>query len=137
MRGDIQEILLTGEEIQAKVIELGEQLTTDYQDKNLLLLGTLKGAVPFIADLARAINLPLEIDYMAISSYGNTTQSSGVVRILKDLKGPISQKHVLIVEDIVDSGLTLHYQMDVLRQRRPLSLNVCTLLDKRRERIKA
>jgi len=136
MRGDIQEVLLTGEEIQAKVIELGEQVTTDYQGKNLLLLGTLKGAVPFIADLARAINLPLEIDYMAISSYGNTTQSSGVVRILKDLEGPVQNKHVLIVEDIVDSGLTLHYLMDVLRQRKPLSLRVCALLDKLRERVK-
>jgi hypoxanthine phosphoribosyltransferase len=136
MHGDIEEILLTSEKIQAKVIELGEQLTTDYQDKNLLLLGTLKGAVPFIADLARAINLPLEIDYMAISSYGNSTQSSGVVRILKDLEGPVQNKHVLIVEDIVDSGLTLHYLMDVLRQRKPLSLRVCALLDKLRERVK-
>ena len=136
MRGDIQEILLTSEKIQAKVIELGEQITTDYQDKILLLLGTLKGAVPFIADLARAINLPLEIDYMAISSYGNSTQSSGVVRILKDLEGPVQNKHVLIVEDIVDSGLTLHYLMDVLRQRKPLSLRVCALLDKLRERVK-
>jgi hypoxanthine phosphoribosyltransferase len=136
MRGDIQEILLTGEVIQAKVIELGEQVTSDYQGKNLLLLGTLKGAVPFIADLARAINLPLEIDYMAISSYGNSTQSSGVVRILKDLEGPVQNKHVLIVEDIVDSGLTLHYLMDVLRQRKPLSLRVCALLDKLRERVK-
>jgi hypoxanthine phosphoribosyltransferase len=136
MHGDIQEVLLTGEEIQAKVIELGEQVTTDYQGKNLLLLGTLKGAVPFIADLARAINLPLEIDYMAISSYGNSTQSSGVVRILKDLEGPVQNKHVLIVEDIVDSGLTLHYLMDVLRQRKPLSLRVCALLDKLRERVK-
>jgi hypoxanthine phosphoribosyltransferase len=136
MHGDIQEILLTSEKIQAKVIELGEQITTDYQDKNLLLLGTLKGAVPFIADLARAINLPLEIDYMAISSYGNSTQSSGVVRILKDLEGPVQNKHVLIVEDIVDSGLTLHYLMDVLRQRKPLSLRVCALLDKLRERVK-
>lgn len=136
MHGDIQEILLTSEKIQAKVIELGEQLTTDYQGKNLLLLGTLKGAVPFIADLARAINLPLEIDYMAISSYGNSTQSSGVVRILKDLEGPVQNKHVLIVEDIVDSGLTLHYLMDVLRQRKPLSLRVCALLDKLRERVK-
>ena len=137
MHEDISEVLVTEEEICAKVAELGERITRDYQGKNLLLLGTLKGAVPFIADLSRAIKLPLEIDYMAISSYGNTTQSSGVVRILKDLEGPIDQKHVLIVEDIVDSGLTLHYQMDVLRQRRPLSLHVCTLLDKRRERIKA
>jgi hypoxanthine phosphoribosyltransferase len=136
MHEDIEEILLTDEEIQAKVIELGKQITTDYRGKNLLLLGTLKGAVPFIADLARAIMLPLEIDYMAISSYGNTTQSSGVVRILKDLEGPVQHKHVLIVEDIVDSGLTLHYLMDVLRQRKPLSLRVCALLDKGRERIK-
>jgi len=96
----------------------------------------LKGAVPFIADLARAIDLPLEIDYMAVSSYGNSTESSGVVRILKDLEGPVQQKNVLIVEDIVDSGQTLHYLMDVLRQRRPMSLRVCALLDKGRERIK-
>jgi len=137
MHDDIADILITQEEIHAKVIELGQQITHDYRGKNLLLLGTLKGAVPFIGDLARAIDLPLEIDYMAISSYGNSRQSSGVVRILKDLEGPIEQKHVLIVEDIVDSGLTLHYQTDVLRQRRPLSLRICTLLDKGRERIKA
>ena len=136
MHEDITEILITETEIRNKVVELGQQITHDYRDKYLLLLGTLKGAVPFIADLARAIKLPLEIDYMAISSYGNSTQSSGVVRILKDLEGPINQKHVLIVEDIVDSGLTLHYLMDVLRQRRPLSLRVCSLLDKGRERIK-
>ncbi len=136
MHEDITEILITEEEILAKVVDLGKQISRDYEGKNLLLLGTLKGAVPFIADLARAIALPLEIDYMAISSYGNTTQSSGVVRILKDLEGPIDQKHVLIVEDIVDSGLTLHYQMDVLRQRHPMSLRVCALLDKRRERIR-
>ena len=137
MHEDISEILITEEEIRAKVVELGEQITQDYHGKNLMLLGTLKGAVPFIGDLARAIHLPLEIDYMAISSYGNSTLSSGVVRILKDLEGPIDQKHVLIVEDIVDSGLTLHYLMDVLRQRRPLSLRVCALLDKRRERAKS
>src|SRR5438874_8416472 len=136
LHDDITEILVTEEEIRSKVAELGEQITRDYQGKNLLLLGTLKGAVPFIADLARAIHLPLEIDYMAISSYGNSSHSSGVVRILKDLEGPIEQKHVLIVEDIVDSGLTLHYQMEILRQRRPLSLQVCALLDKGRERIK-
>src|SRR5260221_5090299 len=137
MHDDIAEILVTEEEIRAKITELGEQITRDYQDKNLQLLGILKGAVPFIGDLARAINLPLEIDYMAISSYGNSTQSSGVVRILKDLESPLEQKHVLIVEDIVDSGLTLHYLTDVLRQRRPMSLRICTLLDKGRERVKA
>jgi hypoxanthine phosphoribosyltransferase len=136
MHEDIEEILLSSEVIQAEVIALGIRITADYQGKPLLLLGTLKGAVPFIADLARAINLPLELDYMAISSYGNSTQSSGVVRILKDLEGPIENKHVLIVEDIIDSGLTLHYLMEVLRQRRPLSLRVCTLLDKKRARVK-
>ena len=136
MHDDIEEILLQADIIQAKVAELGKLITADYRGKNLLLLGTLKGAVPFIADLARAIDLPLEIDYMAVSSYGNSTESSGVVRILKDLEGPVQQKNVLIVEDIVDSGQTLHYLMDVLRQRRPLSLRVCTLLDKGRERVK-
>src|SRR5881227_3850337 len=136
MHEDIAEILISEAQLLAKVSELGQQITGEYGDKNLLLLGTLKGAVPFIADLARAIHLPLEIDYMAIASYGNSSHSSGVVRILKDLEGPIDQKHVLIVEDIVDSGLTLHYQMEVLRQRRPLSLRVCALLDKKRERIK-
>jgi len=136
MHEDIAEILVTEEQIRARVAELGEQIAHDYKGKTLLLLGTLKGAVPFIADLARAIHIPLEIDYMAISSYGSSTHSSGVVRILKDLEGPIDQKHVLIVEDIVDSGLTLHYQMEGLRRRRPLSLRVCTLLDKKRERVK-
>ena len=136
MHEDITEILITEQAIRDKVVELGQQITEDYRGKYLMLLGTLKGAVPFIADLAREIKLPLEIDYMAISSYGNSTESSGVVRILKDLEGPINQKHVLIVEDIVDSGLTLHYLMDVLRQRRPLSLRVCSLLDKGRERVK-
>lgn len=136
MHDDIESILVTSEKIQDKVAELGAQITQDYQEINLLLLGTLKGAVPFIGDLARAIHLPLEIDYMAISSYGNSTESSGIVRILKDLEGPVQQKHILIVEDIVDSGQTLHYLMEVLRQRRPLSLRVCTLLDKGRERVK-
>lgn len=136
MHQDIEEVLFSTETIRARVAELGARITSDYAGKTLLLLGTLKGAVPFIADLARAIELPLELDYMAISSYGNSTQSSGVVRILKDLEGPIDNKHVLIVEDIIDSGQTLHYLMEVLRQRRPLSLRVCTLLDKERERVK-
>src|SRR5712691_2063109 len=137
MHDDIAEILVTEKEIRSKIIELGEQITRDYQGKNLQLLGILKGAVPFIGDLARAIDLPLEIDYMAISSYGNSRESSGIVRILKDLESPLAQKHVLIVEDIVDSGHTLHYLTEVLRQRKPLSLRICTLLDKGRERVKA
>jgi hypoxanthine phosphoribosyltransferase len=136
MHEDIDEVMISEEEVHAKVLELGEQITQDYRGKNLLLLGTLKGAVPFIADLARAIDLPVEVDYMAIASYGNSTQSSGVVRIIKDLEGPIDQKHVLIIEDIIDSGLTLHYLVDLLRQRNPLSLRICTLLNKERPRLK-
>lgn len=136
MHEDIDKTLVSEEEIYAKTRELGKQISRDYQGKNLLLLGILKGAIPFMADLARAIKIPLEIDYMAVSSYGNSSHSSGVVRILKDLEGPIDQKHVLVVEDIIDSGLTLHYMLDVLRQRRPLSLRVCALLDKGRDRVK-
>ncbi len=137
MHKDIAEILIPEEQLQAKTAELGKQITHDYADKNLLLLGTLKGAVPFIADLARAIDLPLEIDYMAVASYGDATQSSGIVRIIKDLEGPIDQKHVLIIEDIIDSGLTLSYLVDMLRRRNPLSLCICTLLNKERERVKS
>ncbi len=137
MHEDILEVLISEEQLRRKVAELGRQITEYYSRKNLLLLGTLKGAVPFIADLSRAIELPLEIDYMAVASYGASTHSSGVVRIVKDLEGPINQKHVLIIEDIIDSGLTLHYLMDLLNRRRPLSLRICTLLDKERERLKA
>lgn len=137
MHEDIAEILISEDQLKEKVLELGKQITNDYKGKYLLLLGTLKGAVPFIADLARAIDMPLEIDYMAVASYGSSTQSSGIVRFIKDLEGPIDQKHVLIVEDIIDSGLTLHYMVDVLRRRNPLSLRICTLLDKERERVKA
>jgi len=136
MHEDIAEILISTEQLNAKIAELGEQITRDYSGRNLLLLGTLKGAVPFIADLARAISLPLEIDYMAVASYGDSTHSSGIVRIIKDLEGPIDQKHVLIIEDIIDSGLTLSYLTDMLRRRNPLSLCICTLLDKERERLK-
>src|SRR5579859_7073099 len=136
MHEDISEILISEEQILHKVAELGERITRDYQGKNLLLLGTLKGAVPFIADLARAIELPLEIDYMAVASYGDSSQSSGIVRIIKDLEGPIDHKHLLIIEDIIDSGLTLHYLVDLLKRRNPLSLQICTLLDKKRERVK-
>jgi hypoxanthine phosphoribosyltransferase len=132
---DIEEILISEEQLRARIIELGQAITRDYQEKHLLLLGTLKGAIPFIADLARAINLPLELDYMAVTSYGDSTQSSGVVRIIKDLEGPIERKHILIVEDIIDSGLTLHYLINLLLQRKPLSLRICSLLSKERERV--
>src|SRR5260370_30581253 len=136
MNEDIEEILISEEGIVSKVQELGMQITRDYQGKNLLLLGTLKGAVPFIADLARAIHLLLELDYMAVASYGNSTQSSGIVRIIKDLEGPIDHKHILVVEDIIDSGLTLHYLVDLIKRRNPLSLRLCSLLNKERERIR-
>jgi hypoxanthine phosphoribosyltransferase len=136
MHKDIEEILISEEQIRAKTAELGKLITHDYRGKNLLLLGTLKGAVPFIADLARAIDLPLELDYMAVASYGDSTHSSGVVRIVKDLEGPIDQKHLLIIEDIIDSGLTLHYLVDLLKRRNPLSLRICSLLNKERARVK-
>jgi hypoxanthine phosphoribosyltransferase len=136
MHEDIEKLLISEEQLRSRIAELGAKITSDYKGKNLLLLGTLKGAVPFIADLARAIDLPLELDYMAVASYGDTTQSSGVVRIVKDLEGPVDQKHVLIVEDIIDSGLTLHYLVDLLQRRNPLSLRICSLLDKERERVR-
>jgi hypoxanthine phosphoribosyltransferase len=136
MHDDIEHILISERQLQDKIAELGKQITHDYRGKTLLLLGTLKGAVPFIADLARAIELPLEIDYMAVASYGSSTKTSGVVRIVKDLEGPINHKHVLIIEDIIDSGLTLHYLVDLLQRRNPLSLHICTLLDKQRIRLR-
>jgi hypoxanthine phosphoribosyltransferase len=134
---DIEEVLITQKQLQQKVAELGRQITDDYEGrKPLLLLCVLKGALMFLADLARAIDLPLEMDFMVISSYGNATESSGVVRIVKDLEEPIAGKHVLVVDDIVDSGLTLNYLLGVLRTRNPASLRVCTLLDKVKERDK-
>ena len=136
MRNDIEEVLIAKEQLDSKVAQLGAQITRDYQGENLLLLGTLKGAVPFIADLARCIDLPLEIDYMAVASYGDATRSSGIVRIIKDLEGPIDQKHILIIEDIIDSGLTLSYLVDMIKRRNPLSLRICALLNKERERAK-
>jgi hypoxanthine phosphoribosyltransferase len=127
---DIEEVLVSREEIESKVGELGALIGEDYRGKHPLLVGVLKGAFVFMADLARAIALPLEFDFMAVSSYGAATQTSGVVRILKDLDHEIQGRHVLIVEDIVDSGLTLSYLMKNLRTRKPASLEVCTLLHK-------
>src|SRR5215469_6743618 len=136
MHEDIEELLISEEQLRARIAFLGKMITHDYEGKNLLLLGTLKGAVPFIADLARAIDPPLELDYMAVGSYGDSSQSSGVVRIVKDLEGPINHKHILIVEDIIDSGLTLHYLIDLLQRRNPLSLRICSLLNKKRKRVR-
>jgi hypoxanthine phosphoribosyltransferase len=129
--GEIQEVLLSSEDIQRKVAELGARITQDYVGLDLLLVGVLKGAFVMMADLSRHIRLPLEFDFMAVSSYGAATQTSGVVRILKDLDHEIAGKHVLLVEDIVDSGLTLSYLLKNLRTRRPASLEVCALMQKR------
>ncbi|HEX7323303.1 MAG TPA: hypoxanthine phosphoribosyltransferase [Mycobacterium sp.] len=132
--GDIESVLLTEEQIRARTAELGAQIGADYRDLtgdgDLLLITVLKGAVLFVTDLARAIPLPTQFEFMAVSSYGSSTSSSGVVRILKDLDRDISDRNVLIVEDIVDSGLTLSWLLRNLTARRPRSLRVCTLLRK-------
>ena len=120
--------LITEEEIQAKLKEMGESITVDYQGKDLLVVGVLKGAFMVMADLARYIDLPIEFDFMAVSSYGASTQSSGVVRILKDLDQEIAGKHILIVEDIIDSGLTLSYLIKSLNVRKPASIEIAALL---------
>ena len=127
---EVSEILITKEEINNKIIELGEQISKDYKGKDLVLIGILRGAVIFMADLARAISIPMLFDFMAISSYGAETKSSGVVRILKDLDVNIKGKDVLIIEDIVDTGLTLNYLLRMLKSRKPASLKVCTFLTK-------
>ena len=126
----IGETLVSSEDLQRRVGELGAQISSDYEGRDLVLVGVLKGAVLFLADLMRSIDVPCEIDFMAVSSYGSQTDSSGVVRILKDLDAPIVDRHVLIVEDIIDSGLTLHYLMRSLNARGPASLEVCALLTK-------
>ena|SRR5829696_2761342 len=123
-------VLVPSDNIQEKVRELGERITQDYRGEKLLLVGILRGAVVFLSDLMRHLQLPCEIDFMDISSYGTGTQSSGVVRILKDLEEDITGRHVLIVEDIVDTGLTLSYLRRTLLQRRPDSLEICALLTK-------
>jgi hypoxanthine phosphoribosyltransferase len=123
-------VLLASEDIQAKVRELGERITQDYGEEKLLLVGILRGAVVFLSDLMRHLELPCEIDFMDISSYGTGTQTSGVVRILKDLEEDITGRHVLIIEDIIDTGLTLSYLRRMLLQRGPASLEICALLSK-------
>jgi hypoxanthine phosphoribosyltransferase len=126
----VSEILIDEPTLQTRIAELGEEISNDYAGKDLLLVGVLKGAVFFMADLMRALSVTCEVDFMAISSYGAETDSSGVVRILKDLDIPLQDRHVLVVEDIIDSGLTLSYLMRNLRAREPASLEVCSLLTK-------
>lgn len=130
MKKDIKEVLLTKEEIAARVEEIGQQISKDYKDKELLLIGVLKGAFVFLGDLIRHIDIPVQIDFMAVSSYGSSTESSGVVRILKDLEATIEGKDILIVEDIIDTGLTLNYLVGNLESRGAKSVSICTLLDK-------
>lgn len=126
----IGETLISAEEVQGRVRELGAELNRDYAGRDLMIVCVLKGAVLFVADLMRELTVPCEVDFMAVSSYGSATDSSGVVRILKDLESPIEGRDVLVVEDIVDSGLTLHYLFKNLKARNPASLEVCALLTK-------
>ena len=130
VQGEIGEVLVGAEALQARVRELGEQISRDYAGRPLLLIGVLKGAVFFLSDLMRYIDIPVEVDFMAVASYGSATDSSGVVRILKDLDAAIEDRDVLIVEDIVDSGLTLQYLLRNLGSRDPRTLEVCALLTK-------
>ena len=136
LRADIGEILLEEDRIQQRVVELGEAISADYAGRRLTLVSVLKGSLPFMADLMRSISVPLRIDLMEVSSYGGaTTESSGLVRILKDLSATIEGEDVLIVEDIIDTGLTLNYLVRYLRGKKPASLRICTLLDKPARRL--
>lgn len=130
LRDDIDHILVSEEELQISIGNIARQLEEDYAGKELVLVGVLKGAVMFIVDLARSTQLPVTLDFMAVASYGASTETSGIVRILKDLDNSIEGKHVLIVEDIIDSGLTLNYILETLRTRNPATLKVCALLNK-------
>ncbi len=130
MLNDIQEILFSKEKLEQIVKRLGEKISRDYQGKNLLLVSVLKGSVVFMADLMRAISVPCRIDFMAVSSYGSGVKTSGVVKIAKDLDIPLAGYDVLVVEDILDSGMTLSYILELLQSRGPKSIRLCTLFDK-------
>lgn len=135
MNENLETVILTEKVIEAKVAELGNRISEDYAGKDLVLINVLRGGVVFLADLMRQIDIPLTLDFMAITSYGGATQRLGVVRLIKDLEENISGRDVLVVEDIVDTGLTLNYLVNNLRAREPASLEVCTLLDKSARRI--
>ncbi len=130
MHKDVKDVLFTAKELEKRVSELGAQITREYEGKEVLVIGVLKGANVFVSDLIRHIDLPLEIDFIAAASYGNSTESSGVVRLLKDLDYPIEDRHVVLVEDLIDTGLTLNYLAENLKARQPASFRICTLLDK-------
>ncbi len=135
MLDDIREVLFTEREIQEKVSFLGASISKDYQDRDVLLVNVLKGGVIFLADLIRQIAIPIDIDFIAISSYGPSTETLGIVKMVKDLEESVSEKHILVVEDIIDTGLTLSYLLRNLESRDPKSLRVCALLDKSVRRI--
>jgi hypoxanthine phosphoribosyltransferase len=136
LEADIGEVLLTEDEIQGRIRDLGRQISADYAGRQLTLVSVLKGSLPFMADLMRSITIPVRIDLMEVSSYGGTsTESSGLVRILKDLSASIQGEDVLIVEDIIDTGLTLNYLLRYLRGKNPATLRICTLLDKPARRL--
>ena len=135
MDADVEEVLLSGEQIQARVAELGAQLATDYEGREPVLVSVLKGSIVFLADLVRAMPIPLSIDLMEVSSYGTSTESSGQVRILKDLSTSIEGREVLVVEDIIDTGLTLNYLLRYLHDKGPASIRICCLLDKPARRL--
>ncbi len=128
---DLTSVVLSTEQLQQRIAELGAQISEDYGDEGVLLVAVLRGAALFVADLAREISTPVELDFMAVSSYGSSTKSSGVVRIIKDLDETIENRHVLVVEDILDTGLTLKYLLKNLASRKPKSLEVVTLLNKK------
>jgi hypoxanthine phosphoribosyltransferase len=132
----IEEVLFSADAIAARVGELGAALSDAYADRRPLLVGILNGCFPFMADLARAVHTHIEVDFMSVSSYGSGTKSSGVVRLIKDLNEPIVGRHVILVEDIIDTGLTLGYLVENLRTRQPASIEICTLLDKKEARKK-
>ncbi len=129
-------VLLTEEEVNAKISEIAKQISEDYAGKEIHLICILKGGVFFTCELAKRLTIPVSLDFMSVSSYGSGTESSGVVKIIKDLDEPLSGKEVLIVEDIIDSGRTLAYLMEILKQRNPKSIRLCTLLDKPERRVK-
>lgn len=126
----VERVLVSKEEIQQAVERLGRQITEDYQGKDLFVIGVLKGGFMFMADLVRSIDLPLQLDFIAVSSYGSSTKTSGVVRLIKDIDKPIDGKHLLIVEDIIDSGITLKYLKEMFATRGPASIKICTIFDK-------
>ena len=132
---DIDKILFTPEQIQARVSELGAQISKDYEGKSLLLVGVLRGVIFFISDLMRAIRIPLEVDFMSVTNYSPDSRDMGFVRLVKDLEISITDRHVLFVEDIIDTGLTLNYLLRTLKTRKPASLEVCALFNKEKRRL--